>query len=297
MCLALVPRLAGQSPAPAPLDWWSEDSVRIAFVRAHGQARIYPAATVWAPADSLDPAWYAGFADSLGAAVAQLRALVGGPLPWQRIGRRPLVFILAPGRFISHSTGQDTVLIPLERVRSGTAPLLHEASHELLAPPLPFFPYEYPDTLEGERKAAEFPSWLSEGLPDYLAQTVAQRTGFREGDVFATGGLARVDSTCRTRLSGHLRRREIAARIGGAGRLEALFTSERATVAPTFYTCSLSFTRFLADRVGLRALIELMPLIPSGRWTRELETRAAGPLPALRKAWLAALNVPDDDGP
>jgi hypothetical protein len=293
LLLALSARLSAQSPAPAALDWASEDSSRIAFVTAHGQARQYPGVVIWALADSLDPAWFEPFEDSIAAGVRALRTLVGVH-SWQRIGRRPVVYYLSPGRFISHATGHDTVFIALGHIQRGWAPFLHEAAHELLDPPAPFAPFEYPDSLEGERALARFPYWLNEGMPDYLAQAVVQATGFREGDVFDIGGLARVDSTCGARLSGHPRRAEIAARIGGTGPLDALFTTEREQVAPAFYACSQSFTRFLVDRVGVEAMVALFPGIPDGTWLAELERRAGAALPALRRAWLASLHVPDD---
>lgn len=292
--LPMTATLAAQQP-PAALDWWSEDSARIAFVRAHGEARSYPNVVIWAPTDSLDPRWLPSFEDSLSTGLQALRSLIGAH-SWQRIGGRPVVFIFSPGRFISHATGQDTVLIALNHIRRGWAPYLHEAAHELLVPPAPFYPFEYPDTLLGEQKAAGFPFWLSEGLPDYLAQAVVQTTGFREGDVFEVGGLGKVDSTCRFRLSGHLQRREIAAKVGGQGRLPALYTTDRAQVAPTFYACSQSFTKFLVTKVGVASLVELFPGVPSGRWLANLESQAGASLPALRREWLAVLHVPNDDG-
>jgi hypothetical protein len=299
LLLALAPTslLAAQTPTPAPLNWWDEDSARIAFVRANSQPRVYPHLVLLAPTDSLDPGWLPAFADSLAAALEALRTLLQAPHPWQRIGLRPVVVVLAPGRFISHATGHDTVLIALRRVRQGAAPFLHEAAHELLAPPIPFAPYEYADTLLGERKAAAFPFWLNEGLPDYVAQAVVQTTGFREGDVFEVGGLGKVDSTCRARLTGHPSRAAIEAKIGGQGRLEALFTSDRETVAPTYYACSQSFTKYLVSRIGLPALVALFPAIPSGRWALDLEAQTGAPLSMLRHAWLAEIHTPDDSAP
>lgn len=294
LSLALV--TTAQAQAPAALDWWSEDSARIAFVRANGQARHFPHTVIWAPTDSLDAQWLPGFADSLAIGLRALQALVGEH-PWQRLGGRPVVYIIGPGRFVSHATGQDTVLIALATIRRGGGPFLHEAAHELLAPYAPFFPFEYADTLLGERKAAEFPFWLSEGLPDYLAQAVVQTTGFREGDVFEVGGLARVDSTCRVRLSGHPERRAIAAKIGAQGRLASLYTTARSQVAPTYYACSLSFTRYLVNRVGVSGLVGLFPAIASGQWLGNLESRAGASLPAMRREWLSGLRVPDDGDP
>ena len=88
------------------------------------------------------------------------------------------------------------------------------------------------DSAAVERAAAKFPFWLNEGMPDYLAQRAAATTGFVEGDVFAIGGLARADSVCAARLRASDRRDEIRERIGRTGRLAALFTTDRALVAP-----------------------------------------------------------------
>ena len=282
--------LGAQTP-PARLDWSADDSVRIALATAHGHAYRGAHSVVWAPADSLDPTWLAAFVDSLDVGLAHLEDLIGGPYPWQRIANRPVRFYLSPGRFVSHASGRDAVFISLRAVRQRYAPYLHEAAHELLAPAAPFSPWEYPDSAAEEAAAARFPVWLSEGLADYLAQTVAAATGFPEGDVFEIGGLAKADSVCAARLSGSPRRAEILDKVGGNGRLEALFTDERAQVAPVFYACSQSFTRYLADRIGVRTLVVLFSRVPSGAWLSDLAAAAGEPLDALRRAWLVGIGV------
>ena len=203
-CLLAVAATAlrAQTPPPppaataAPLDWDSDDSARVAFLTAHGRAYTGAQLIVWAPPDSLDARWLPAFVDSLATSLGAMRRLMGGPYAWQRIAQRPVTFYLSPGRFVSHASGAGAVFISLTRVRSGSAPYLHEAAHELLAPPAPFSPFEYADSIAADRAAAAFPQWLSEGFPDYLAQATASATGFHEGDVFAIGGLAKVDSTC-----------------------------------------------------------------------------------------------------
>lgn len=285
--------LLAQTPPPAapptPLDWDRDDSARVAFVTAHGHAYSGAQVIVWAPPESLDARWLASFVDSLATSIAALRRLMG-VYTWQRIGQRPITFYLSPGRFVSHASGAGAVFISLTRVRSGGAPYLHEAAHELLAPPAPFAPYEYADSVAGERAAMRFPQWLNEGFPDYLAQATASATGFHEGDVFAVGGLAKVDSTCAARLAQSPRRAEILEKVGRPGRLEALFTTERAEVAPVFYACSQSFTKYVVDRVGVRAVVAAFPHIPEGTWMADVEAAAGTSLEALRSAWLEALG-------
>jgi len=278
-----------QGPAPAPLDWWADDSARVAFLVAHGRAYHKPPVIVWAPTDSLDAAWVAAFTDSLAAGVTGIKALIGGPYPWQRIETRPVVFYLSPGRFVSHADGRDGVFISLNRVRRREAPYLHEASHVLLAPKRPFGPFEYSDSITQEKAAAVFPFWLMEGLPDYLAQTTAARSGFPEGDVFEIGGLAKVDSVCAARLTTSNRRSEILERVGHSGPLEALFTTDRQMVAPIYYACSQSLTKYLVGRIGLPATVALFPRIPDGSWLKVLRTAAGESLEDVRRKWLTSL--------
>lgn len=290
--LVLVAMTAkAQTPTPAPIDWSADDSAHVAFLMAHGRSYARPPVIVYAPLDSLDPAWLASFTDSLAKGVAGLKTLIGGPYPWQRLGSRPVRFYFSPGRFISHADGRDGVFISLTRVRHHDAPFLHEASHELLVSPAPFYPFEHPDSVAWERAAAAFPFWLSEGLPDYLAQTAAAATGFHEGDVFEIGGLAKVDSVCAARLAASNRREEIRDRIGRPGRLAALFTTDRDEVAPVYYACSQSFTKHVVARIGLPAVVGLFPQIPRGTWRAALESAAGESLETIRGAWLTALHV------
>ena len=293
--LASVPMSASpvqaQAPTVAPLDWSAEDSARAAYVTTHGRAHARPAVVVWAPVDSLDPAWLDRFVDSLAMSIEQLKSLIGVPHAWQRLGNRPVRFYLSPGQFVSHADGRGGVFISLTRVRDRRAPFLHEAAHELLAPAPPFLPYEYPDSVAEERAAAVFPFWLSEGLPDYLAQTATAATGFTEGDVFEVGGLAKADSVCAARLRASSRGTEIRDQVGRPGRLPALYTTERAQVAPVFYPCSQSFTKHVVDRVGLASVVALFPRIPSGAWRAALERAAGDSLEGLRRRWSAALGL------
>jgi hypothetical protein len=284
-----VPVLA-QAPVTALVDWSTDDSARVADLMARGRPYTRASVILWAPPDSMDQAWLASFADTLDAGVASLKALIGGPHDWQRLGTRRLHVYLSPSRFVSHADGRGGVFIAIARARERNAPFLHEAVHELLAPPPPFYPFEYGESIAWERAAAKFPYWLSEGLADYLAQTTAAEWGFPEGDVFEVGGLGQVDSVCAARLAANPRGDEIRERIGRAGPLRALFTAERGEVAPTYYACSQSFTKHVVARTGLPALIGLYPAIPKGTWRASLEKAAGEPLERLRRSWLRALS-------
>jgi hypothetical protein len=292
--LLAVISLAIQTPPaapPAPVDWWSEDSARIASLRTHGRRYSTADAVVWAPADSVDPAWLQAFTDTLSAGLRVMKQLMGGPYEWQRIGQRPVTYYFSTGRFISHANGDGSLMISVSRLRQRNAPFLHEAAHELLAPRGVFAPFEHGDSAAEERAAARFHQWLSEGLPDYLAQATVSTTGFAEGDVLAIGGLAKVDSVCATRLAGSAYRAAILEKVGGVGRLAALFTTDRSVVAPVFYACSQSFTKFIVERVGVRKVVTLFPRIPTGAWVGDLEAAAGASLDSLRHEWQTRLRV------
>jgi hypothetical protein len=160
-----------------------------------------------------------------------------------------------------------------------------------LVTPAPFYPWEFADSLAEQTAAERYPLWLAEGLPDYLAQATAAATGFHEGDIFDIGSLEDVDSVCAARLSASPWRAAIVEKVGGQGRLEALFTTDRAAVAPTFYACSQSLTKHLVQRVGVRAVVGLFPAIPRGTWAAALELSIGEPFAAFRRAWVAKLGL------
>ena len=175
LALSLQSGAASIRTPTASLDWSADDSARVLAIKARPLRLARGRVIVWAPQDSLDARWLGAFVDSLATGVTDLVARMGGALPWQRIGSGPVEFYLSPGRFVSHASGEGAVFISIARVRAG-APFLHEAAHELLAPKPPFAPWEYRDSVEGERALTQFPVWLNEGLADYLAQTSAGAT-------------------------------------------------------------------------------------------------------------------------
>src|SRR5262249_13417836 len=151
-------------------------------------------------------------------------------------------YYVSGDRFIAHATGRGAVFIPLVRVQDGKAPFFHEATHEFLAA-------RPADAIDRSRRSPP-PLWLMEGIADFIGQSAATQAGVVEGDGFDTGGMNGVDQVCATRLREPIGR-EVAGAIGENARLAALFTTERQQVAPTFYACSFSFTKFLVSKIGV----------------------------------------------
>jgi hypothetical protein len=278
-------------PAAQPLRWNAGDSAHVALLDAEGRRIAGRHVVVHVLPLEMPEVWQAALVDSLDRGIAELHRLMGAPLSWQRIGGRPVRYYLVSERMISHASGQGVVFISMFHVRNGTAPYLHEALHELLAPPPPFFYREYPDTVMAEAKFQAMPYWLMEGLPDYLAQVAAARAGTREGDVFATGGPDRADSTCAARLEGHELRSELLRTLGGRGAVDQLFTTDRIRVAPAFYACAQSLAGYLVGTIGVDRTVALFPAIREGEWIPVLERAAAVPLDTLRARWQSRLGL------
>ena len=292
---ALLVAQPSPKPAPQSLNWSDDDSARVAWLEANGRRIVGKQAIVWAPSDSVSASHQAALVDSIDAGLVLVRRAMGQLRSWQRIANRPVRYYLSTGRFIAHASGNDAVFIPVNRVLSGLAPYLHEASHELLAPTAPFYGWEYADSVVGAAAARNMPLWLFEGVPDYLAQSAAQVGNLHEGDVFEIGGLAKVDSVCAARAQASPRRDEILRTIGATGRVEALFTTDRAQVAPIFYACAQSMTKLLVETIGVQETVNLFPAIKDGTWEAAIARSATVPVATLRKRWLVRTGFAVED--
>ena len=274
-------------PSPAPLNWDADDARRIDELTAKGERREGTQVVLLTPAGAMDDAEEQALLGRLDKGVAELRALVGTH-DWQVVKVDRITYYISLDRFVSHATGRGAVFIPLARVQDGRAPFLHEAGHELLAT---FSRPLTPEPGRFERVRAKRPLWLAEGLADYVGQTAATRAGVKEGDVFDIGGLEGTDAACRERLKGP-RGPEILPFIGALGAPEALFTTDRQQVAPTFYACGTSFTKFVVGRIGLPETIALMPRIADEGVLPRIEQLTGKPMETVRAEWRQAIGVP-----
>jgi hypothetical protein len=273
-----------QTPQAAPLNWDADDGKRVAELTANGERREGKRAILITPAGVIDDKQENALLDRLDRGHAELRAIVGRH-PWQVMRAEKITYYVSPDRFVAHASGRGAVFIPLVRLQDDRAPYLHEAAHELLA----YFSQPLKsDPARAERVRTSRPLWLTEGLADYVALTAADRAGVTEGDVFDLGGLAGVDKTCDERLKGP-RGAEIVAFIGNIGAPGALFTTERTEVAPTFYACGTSFTKFVVERIGLPETIALVPLILTEGVLPRIEKLTGKSTETLRAEWRLAI--------
>jgi hypothetical protein len=205
-----------------------------AALQASGIRKDRGHVTAWFPRDSLSDARMDAVVTRLDSGVSAVIAIIGAPRSWQHDQDQRVTYFFPPERFISHG-GPLGVFISFWRIKSDSAPPVHEAVHILLAPSF----------LSSWRAA-----WLSEGIADYIGGLATQRAGLpADFDVFQQGGIAGADAACRERLATP-GGQAILPYIGVAEAPPNLLT-DRAGVARPFYACAHSFVKYLAMRFGI----------------------------------------------
>ena len=210
------------------------------------------------------------------------------------MGKGRVVYWIGARRFVSHASGAVDVYISMYHVRRGEAPYPHEAAHELLTATGPYYPDEFPDSASAAAASERLPTWLIEGAAEHLAVLAAERAGVVDGDVFHLGGPSNIDRACATRARGP-RGAAVLSVVGTVGRgakLDSLLrSSARREVAPTFYACSYSFTRFLSERMGLQQLIEMLPRLQTNGLDDEVTRATRRSLGEIRQEWIGRLGI------
>jgi hypothetical protein len=196
--------------------------------------------------------------------VTDLEALVGPSLPpgARRTGR--IRFVVSSRAAISRTWGR-TILLPLERVRTRSAPYLHETVHALI-----------PSRGDGV--------WLSEGLACYLESWVSEHRGGYDAHVFTRAGDQGIHAAARRVLDSGSGR-AILPWVGGHGE-PPLLEEDRSGVARPFYVLSHSLTKFLVDRAGLDAVVRALASSDS-----DLRATTGQPSEAWKHDWLLALGA------
>lgn len=176
------------------------------------------------------------FARLLDRGVADIESLVDSGLPsWAR-RTGPVRFIVSDRVEISSTHGR-TVRLPLRRVRTHSAPYLHETVHALVP----------------SRSDAV---WLSEGLASYLESWVSENRGGYDAHVFTRAGDQGIHSAARRYLATDLGR-AVLPWVGIRGQ-PPLLEEDRGQVARPFYVLSQSLTTHLVDSLGLRAVVRVL---------------------------------------
>jgi hypothetical protein len=166
--------------------------------------------------------------------VADVEALVAPGLPdWAR--RRGRIRFVVSSRIPISRTWRHTVALPLARVRSRSAPYLHETVHALVP-------------VRGDRV------WLSEGLASYLESWVSENRGGYDAHIFTRAGDRGIYDAARRYLATEPGR-AVLPWVGGRGEPPSM-EEDRSGVARPFYVLSQSLTKHVVDAAGLAAVVQ-----------------------------------------
>jgi hypothetical protein len=168
--------------------------------------------------------------------VVHVESLVSPGLPdWAR-RTRPVRFVVSSEVPISRTYGH-TVVLPLARVRSRTAPYLHETVHALVPS-------------RSDRV------WLSEGLACYLESWVSENRGGYDAHVFTRAGDRGIHEAARRYLASEPGR-AVLPWVGAPGEPPSM-EEDRGGVARPFYVLSQSLTKHVVDGVGLTSVVRAL---------------------------------------
>lgn len=187
-------------------------------------------------AGALDDAEADAFSSLVDRGVADVEALVAPGLPASLRRQGPIRFVVSARARMSMTRGR-TILLPLERVRTRSAPYLHETLHALVPG-------------RGE------PVWLSEGLASYVESWVSENRGGYDAHVFSRAGDRGIHAAARRVLADPAGRATLPW-VGGFGEPPGM-RDDREGVAAPFYVLSHSFTKSIADAVGVTPLVRAL---------------------------------------
>jgi hypothetical protein len=222
----------------------ADDAARMRRLTKSGTKVESERVTAWLSKDAMSASEMQDVLRRVETAVTTIETFVHVPRPWQETRKRRVEYFFEEGPFfVPHATINRQVLMPIVRLRDGQAPILHETTHALLAPPL------------GRRPFA----WLSEGVATYVAKAISHEKHIPEGDRFVNGEIDEIDGACAAGLSSTEGARVLPF-IGALGNLQALYAMEPAIrMRQVFYGCSASFTKDLVERLGLERVVDLLP--------------------------------------
>jgi len=168
--------------------------------------------------------------------IAEIESLVGPSLP-ERARRRGRLRYVVSARVGMSRAFRTTILLPLDRVRSRSAPYLHESVHVLV----PF---------RGTRV------WLSEGFASYLESWISENRGGYDAHVFTRAGDRGIHEAAREWL-GRRGGRAVLPWVGAPGEPPGM-GRDRMGVARPFYVLAQSLTKHIVDVVGLDPVVRLV---------------------------------------
>lgn len=221
-------------------------------------------------------------ADTINLGIKLADKFMDGPFEWQIFINKQLTYYFCPGNFMSSTSKSGDIFIPVARAQNNQSPWLHETIHILLRS-------EKGNWMPKSNIMNYFkmPMWFTEGIAEYIAMKISYDNQLPKADLFESGGYNAIDSVCNISL-----KKEngpyILKYIGETGIMIKLFTRKRREYAPTFYNCSCSFTKYLAETYGPDKIIKAF-----SEYKNELKTIeefAGKTMKELKEEWLIKIS-------
>jgi len=220
--------------------------------------------------------------DTINLGITLADKYMGGPYDWQVFKNKKLTYYFCSGNFMSTTSKEGDIIIPVWRAQSNQSPWLHETMHILLRSVNGNWnPKSNPMNL------FKMPMWLTEGMAEFLAMKISYEYQIPKFDIFESGGYSKVDSICSISIR-ELNGPHILKYIGKPGIMVKLFTKKRGSYAPTFYNCSCSFTKYLVETYGLDKILNAYR-----NYKKEIKTIegfTGKTINELKEDWLAKIN-------
>jgi len=243
-------------------------------------------AICWFPKDSLSEEQMSAVASMINRGISAAEKFIHAPLPWQAHAiNEPYTFYFRFDTIISHASMAGFVSISFWRIKSGKAPWLHEALHEMLDTSTGSW---FNSSVTEDEANKEMPLWLFEGLPDYISLKVSQLENLPWYDVFSKTSATNIDSIFKEDLKSE-KASYILPFIGKKGIIAELSSKDRVLYAPTFYHGSSSFAGYIADKYGIEILLST---ISSFRKEQEkIEELTAKQIDVLKREWIDKMGI------
>jgi hypothetical protein len=220
--------------------------------------------------------------DTINLGIILAEKYIGGPYDWQVFKNKQVTYYFCEGNFMSTTSKEGDIFIPVWRAQSNKSPWLHETMHILLRSENGNWnPRSNPMNL------FKMPMWLTEGMAEFLAMKISYDYQIPKFDIFDSGGYSKVDSVCNI-IAKQGNGPHILKYIGEPGIMIKLFTKKRASYAPTFYNCSCSFIKYLVETYGLLKVLNAYTNYK--KEIRTIEEFTSKTMKELREDWLEKIN-------
>lgn len=227
---------------------WRDDRELATELRQKGAVREREHTLSYYEKGELSETFMDEFSTLLERGVADISQYTGSPVPDRKIS-----YFVSSKVDISRARGRS-VYLPLGRVRTKTAPYLHETTH-ILSP------------------CDDCPLWLSEGYASFVQSYVSQHLGGYDGQIFTRNGNTGVDRDA-VRWLGNDRGKAMLRYVGTT--LDEPDLSDRRSAAAPFYVLSQSLVKYLVEQTGQKEISALAE---------------RKDLAALRQKWVAGLKL------